>query len=70
MTLSGTQIHSIRLPGYVISVEAIYGAKEERLNIRHDAGIVAEPHILGSLLAIRKVRNLHRRTFLWNMVRV
>jgi 4-hydroxy-tetrahydrodipicolinate reductase len=56
-TLRGSQIHSIRLPGYVISVEAIFGAKGERLSIRHDAGSEAEPYIQGTLLAIRKVRN-------------
>lgn len=55
VTLNGTQIHSIRLPGYVITVEAIFGAKDERLTIRHDAGSGAEPYIQGTLLAIRKV---------------
>src|SRR5258705_4615028 len=54
-TLNGTQIHSLRLPSYVISVEAIFGAKDERLTIRHDAGSGAEPYIEGTLLAIRKV---------------
>ncbi|MBA3355102.1 MAG: 4-hydroxy-tetrahydrodipicolinate reductase [Pyrinomonadaceae bacterium] len=56
-TLRATQIHSIRLPGYVLSVEAIFGATEERLSIRHDAGSGAAPYIQGTLLAIRKVRN-------------
>lgn len=56
-TLNGTQIHSIRLPSYVISVEAIFGAKDERLTIRHDAGSGAEPYIQGTLLAIREVKN-------------
>lgn len=56
-TLSGSQIHSIRLPSYVISVEAIFGAKDERLILRHDAGSGAEPYIQGTLLAIREVRN-------------
>ena len=56
-TMSGSQIHSIRLPGYVISVEAIFGAMDERLTIRHDAGSGAEPYIEGTLLAIRKVRD-------------
>jgi 4-hydroxy-tetrahydrodipicolinate reductase len=56
-TLNGSQIHSIRLPGYVISVEAIFGAPDERLTIRHDAGSGAEPYIQGTLLAIREVRN-------------
>lgn len=56
-TLNGSQIHSIRLPSYVISVEAIFGAQDERLTIRHDAGSGAEPYIQGTLLAIREVRN-------------
>ena len=55
LTLNGTQVHSLRLPGYVIAVEAIFGAKDERLTIRHDAGSGAEPYIQGTLLAIRKV---------------
>ena len=56
-TLNGSQIHSIRLPGYVIGVEAIFGARDERLTIRHDAGSGAEPYIQGTLLAIREVKN-------------
>ncbi len=56
-TLRGSQIHSIRLPSYVISVEAIFGANDERLSIRHDAGSGAEPYVQGTLLAVRKVRN-------------
>jgi 4-hydroxy-tetrahydrodipicolinate reductase len=56
-TLNGSQIHSIRLPSYVISVEAILGAKDERLTIRHDAGSGAEPYIQGTLLAVHKVKN-------------
>ncbi|HEV2705422.1 MAG TPA: 4-hydroxy-tetrahydrodipicolinate reductase [Pyrinomonadaceae bacterium] len=55
--LNGVQIHSIRLPGYVIGVEALFGAKDERLSIRHDAGSGAQPYIQGTLLAIRKVRD-------------
>ena len=56
-TLNGIQIHSVRLPSYVISVEAIFGANDERLTIRHDAGSGAGPYIQGTLLAIREVRN-------------
>ena len=56
-TLSGSQIHSIRLPSYVIGVEVIFGAKDERLTIRHDAGSGAGPYIQGTLLAIRKVKD-------------
>jgi 4-hydroxy-tetrahydrodipicolinate reductase len=42
---------------YVIGVEAIFGAQDERLTIRHDAGSGAGPYIQGTLLAIRKVRD-------------
>jgi 4-hydroxy-tetrahydrodipicolinate reductase len=56
-TLNGTQIHSLRLPGYVIGVEAIFGAPDERLSLRYDAGGGAGPYIQGTLLAVRKVRD-------------
>lgn len=56
-TLDGSQIHSLRLPSYVLGVEAIFGAKDERLTIRHDAGSGAEPYIQGTFLAIREVSN-------------
>jgi 4-hydroxy-tetrahydrodipicolinate reductase len=56
-TLNGVQVHSVRLPGYVIGVEAVFGARDERLSIRHDAGSGAGPYIQGTLLAIRKVRD-------------
>jgi len=55
LTLNGVQVHSLRLPGYVIGIEAIFGSRDERLTIRHDAGAGAEPYIQGTLLAIRKV---------------
>ena len=55
-TLNSSQIHSLRLPSYVIAVEAIFGAPDERLTIRHDAGSGAQPYIGGTLLAIRAVR--------------
>lgn len=53
-TLNSSQVHSLRLPSYVISVEAIFGAPDERLTIRHDSGSGAAPYIQGALLAIRK----------------
>lgn len=56
-TLDGSQIHSLRLPSYSLAVELIFGAQDERLTIRHDAGSGAEPYIAGTLLAVREVRN-------------
>lgn len=57
-TLSGSQIHSVRLPGFVISLEAIFGMEDQRLSIRHDAGNSARPYVAGAMLAIRKVLDL------------
>ncbi len=54
-TIEGTQVHSIRLPGYVIAFEAVFGLPDERLTIRHDAGAGAGPYVAGTLLATRKV---------------
>ena len=54
-TIEGTQVHSIRLPGYVIAFETLFGMPDERLSIRHDAGSSAEPYVSGTLLAARKV---------------
>ena len=54
-TIEGTQLHSIRLPGYVIAFETMFGLPDERLSIRHDAGSGAGPYVSGTLLAVRKV---------------
>jgi 4-hydroxy-tetrahydrodipicolinate reductase len=56
--LQGTQVHSIRLPGYVISLDAIFGMPGQRLILRHESGPSAEPYVDGALLAIREVGNL------------
>jgi 4-hydroxy-tetrahydrodipicolinate reductase len=53
--IAGTQVHSIRLPGYVIAFEALFGLPDERLTIRHDAGAGAGPYVAGTLLAACKV---------------
>lgn len=53
--VSGSQIHSIRLPGYTISAEIIFGMPDQTLTIRHDSGSSAQPYVDGALLAIRKV---------------
>jgi 4-hydroxy-tetrahydrodipicolinate reductase len=53
--LNGSQVHSIRLPGYVIAVEAIFGMPDQKLVLRHEAGAGAQPYVDGAMLAIRKV---------------
>ena len=57
-TVSQSQIHSVRLPGFVISAEVIFGLPDQRLSIRHDSGSSARPYVDGALLAIRKVSTL------------
>lgn len=57
-TLSGSQVHSVRLPGYVISAEIVFGLPDQRLTIRHDSGGSARPYVGGALLAIRRVSTL------------
>lgn len=54
-TVSQSQVHSIRLPGYVISAEVIFGMLDQKLVMRHEAGSSAEPYVSGALLAIRNV---------------
>lgn len=53
--MAGSLVHSIRLPGFTLSSEVIFGLPDQTLTIRHDAGISAHPYVDGALLAIRKV---------------
>jgi 4-hydroxy-tetrahydrodipicolinate reductase len=51
--IAGTQVHSLRLPSFVVSTEVVFGAPDERLVIRHDAGMSPAPYVAGTLLAVR-----------------
>jgi 4-hydroxy-tetrahydrodipicolinate reductase len=55
LTLNGTQIHSVRLPGYVIGAEVLFGLADERLSIRYESGSSAQGYVDGTLLAVRRV---------------
>lgn len=57
-SVNGVQVHAVRLPGYVLGIEAVFGMKDQRLHIRHEAGGSAEPYVDGALLAIRKVHTV------------
>jgi 4-hydroxy-tetrahydrodipicolinate reductase len=57
-TVAGSQVHSVRLPGFVISAEIVFGMADQKLTLRHDAGSSARPYVDGALLAIRKVGTL------------
>jgi 4-hydroxy-tetrahydrodipicolinate reductase len=53
--IQGTPVHSLRLPGYTLAFETLFGLPDERLTIRHDAGTSAEPYVAGTLLAAERV---------------
>jgi 4-hydroxy-tetrahydrodipicolinate reductase len=52
-TIGETQVHSLRLPSFTVSTEAVFAADGERLSIRQDAGESPVPYVAGTLLAIR-----------------
>ena len=53
--VSGTRIHSLRLPSFVVTTEVVFAGPGERLVMRHDPGLTAEPYVGGTLLAVRRV---------------
>ena len=55
-TIAGTQIHSVRIPSFVVSTEIVFGAADERLSRHHAAGSAA-PYVTGVLLAVRRSRD-------------
>jgi 4-hydroxy-tetrahydrodipicolinate reductase len=58
VTVGGAQVHSVRLPSFVVSTEVVFGLPDERLTIRHDAGGTPDPYVEGTLLAVRKAPEL------------
>jgi 4-hydroxy-tetrahydrodipicolinate reductase len=52
-SIAGTQVHSVRLPSFVVSTEVVFALPDERLVIRHDAGPTPTPYVAGTLLAVR-----------------
>jgi dihydrodipicolinate reductase len=58
--LWGSQVHSLRLPGFVLGAEVIFGMPDQTLMLRHNAGSSAKVYVDGALLAIGKVSTLVR----------
>jgi len=54
-TVGGAQIHSLRLPSFVVSTEVVFAAPGERLVLRHDPNESPEPYVAGTLYAVRAV---------------
>jgi 4-hydroxy-tetrahydrodipicolinate reductase len=57
-TVAGAQVHSLRLPSFVVSTEVVFGLPDERLTIRHDAGSTPGPYVAGTLIAVRAAPTL------------
>jgi 4-hydroxy-tetrahydrodipicolinate reductase len=53
-SLNGSQLHSIRVPGFYSAIQAIFGGAGERVELRHESTSYA-PYVAGTLLAARKV---------------
>ncbi len=56
-SINGSQVHSIRLPGYYSSSEAVFGLPGERISIRHDSMSYA-PYVAGTLMAVKKIATM------------
>ena len=54
-TLNGSQLHSVRIPGFYSACEVIFGEAGERMQLRHESTSYA-PYVAGTLLAVRQVR--------------
>jgi 4-hydroxy-tetrahydrodipicolinate reductase len=53
--IGGARVHSVRLPGFVVSTEVVFAGPGERLVMRHDPGPTPDPYVAGTLLAVRRV---------------
>jgi 4-hydroxy-tetrahydrodipicolinate reductase len=53
--VGGARVHSLRLPGFVVTTEIVFAGAGERLVLRHDPGPTPEPYVDGTLLAVRRV---------------
>ncbi|MFI5284163.1 MAG: 4-hydroxy-tetrahydrodipicolinate reductase [Candidatus Dormibacterales bacterium] len=56
--VAGSRVHSVRLPGFVVSTEIVFGAPGERLILRHDPGSSPAPYVAGTLMAVRNVASM------------
>lgn len=52
--VGGSQVHSVRLPGFGYGVEIIFGMPDQKFILHHEGGSTPETYVDGALLAIRK----------------
>lgn len=53
--INGIRVHAIRLPGYILGVETIFGMEDEKLTIKHEAGSGVAPYLKGIFIALNKI---------------
>jgi len=53
--LHGSPVHAVRLPGFSLGVDVIFGGDDETIVIRQNGGGSARPYVGGALIAIRRV---------------
>ena len=53
-SLNGSQLHSVRVPGFYSAIQAVFGGAGERIELRHESTSYA-PYVAGTLLAARRV---------------
>ncbi len=56
--IAGVPVHSLRLPGTSPTVEVIFGARGERLTIRHEEQNDPSIFVMGTLLAARRIQTM------------
>lgn len=56
--VDGTRVHSVRLPGFVVSTDVVFGLQGQRLTIRFEAGDSPQPYVDGTLFAVRRVQRV------------
>lgn len=56
--VAGTRVHSVRLPGFVVATDVVFGSGGQRLVLHHDPGGSPDAYIAGTLLAVRRVADV------------
>jgi 4-hydroxy-tetrahydrodipicolinate reductase len=56
-TVERGQVHSVRLPSYLATVEVILAATDDRIVLRYEPSGSPQPYIDGTLMAVRGVRS-------------
>ncbi|MHB0928183.1 MAG: 4-hydroxy-tetrahydrodipicolinate reductase [Candidatus Nanopelagicales bacterium] len=57
--IDGTRVHSVRLPGFVVSTEVVFALPGQRVTVTFEAGESPQPYVEGTLFAARKVMGVH-----------